>query len=464
MPGFGSESQTPLSAGLSAQPLVTPITPAATPDAVAKLTEAFRSGLITSQDIIDRIGPLGASKRKAEIQLANEVTQPASVDARLQAYKAASEQARLQQLQGAAGIGLVEPESNLKASQIAAAQSLVEPQRELTAQQLSLAAKYMYPQAVLGLVQQRLKPVKTVERINPDGTKFSQDYNDIGEDITPGSPAHKFLTDTAKNVFNMSPGTAALVPPASAATPDVTPGVTPDVTPKNEVVPATAPTIPVDNTGYTPGMGIQTGLSKDYQTPAEIGSDLRKQDAYSLWDKQQAPANSFKTSAQEILNIPEKDQLSGKAKMNALDLSLAENIIKMYDPGAAIREFKWDKLAEGQPYTEKLRNFKAEVQRTGTLTPESRKRLIALGYDTLAASDAAALPHIQLAATRAQATGKPLESVLNPRELSLLRNGPVKPPAGVASGAAQLPPGGKLVNIPGRGTGMLYPGGIFIPQ
>lgn len=460
MPGFGSESQTPLSAGLAAQPLVTPITPAATPDAVAKLTEAFRNGLITSQDIIDRIGPLGASKRKAEIQLANEVTQPAAMDARLQAYKAASEQARLQQLQGAAGIGLVEPEANLKAQQIAAAGELLPAQTELSAQQLALASKYMYPQAVLGLVEKRLKPVKTVERVNADGTKFSQDYNDIGEDITPGSPAHKYLTETAKSVFNMSPGTAALIPP----TPDESAAPV-DVAPKAAPAPVT-PTVTPDTTGYTPGMGIQTGLPKDYQTPAEIGADLRKQDAYSLWDKQQAPANSFKTSANEILSIPESEQRSGKAKMNALDLSLAENIIKMYDPGAAIREFKWDKLAEGQPYTEKLRNFKAEVQRSGTLTPESRKRLIALGYDTLAASDQAALPHIQLAAKRAAINGKSIDSVLNPRELDLLKNGPVKPPVGIGAVTARpgTPGSGKLVTIPGRGTGTLYPGGLFVPQ
>jgi len=497
-----------------------------TPNAVAAMTDAFRSGAITAQDIIDRIGAVGQAKKKAELQSLQEFTNPATIEARRQAVLAANANAQLAQQQASAAGGLVQPTAALTAAQIAAQQQTLPLQTALTQQQLEMNARFMYPQAVLGIIQERMKPAgPPVSSVDPQtGTPFTRMFNSIGEDITPGSPTHSAYGKLAANVWSMAPGAAASTPPGVAPIPAppgaVTQPIPPVVQPAPQATPPSAPTIqppvtqsapgaaldlgpdaaaraaqlnagvpvpglsdklvtpnanatlpsPVEpaqaapratptiepNTGgYVPGRGIQTGMPKSYQTPAEIGTDLRKGDAYSLWDKQQAPANSFKTSAQEILNIPDADQRSGKAKMNALDLSLAENIIKMYDPGAAIREFKWDKLAEGQPYSEKLKNFQAEFFRTGTLTPESRKRLINLGLDTLAASDAAVKPHVQLAAQRAEQTGVPIATVLNPRELQILNGTNAGP-------QVSAPASGKLVTIPGLGTGTLDPAtGIF---
>jgi hypothetical protein len=68
--------------------------------------------------------------------------------------------------------------------------------------------------------------------------------------------------------------------------------------------------------------------------------------------------------------------------------------------GAALREFKWDKLTEAQPYLEKLPNWKAEFLHTGALTPEGRQRLVEMGYDIIDGKEKAALPHIQQAARR----------------------------------------------------------------
>jgi hypothetical protein len=481
MPGIGNEAQGGVQAGLSAQPLVTTGPGVVTPSAVEQLVNSFRSGAITADDIIQRIGPVGQAKKKAELQSLGEFNSPEGIEARKQALQTSIAQGQLSQQQAEAG------------------QQLLPAQTDLTAQQLAMNARFMYPQAVMGLIQDRLKSAKTVESVDPQtGAKYSKDFNSIGEEITPGSPAHSTYSKLASQVWNLAPGSAAVPTQSPQSQPDVSPlpappqtGVTPDqgnaaraaliehpafqgvpgsavaamsdadatdaLAKANSIVtPRTAPPTAAKPEIYVPGKGIQTSMPAAFQSPQEIGTDLRKQAAYDLWDKQQSYANSFRKTAGEIEQVPVKEQRSGKAKMNQLDLSLAENIIKMYDPGNAIREFKWDKLAEGQPLWEKLKNFKAEFQRTGTLTPESRQRLINLGNDTLAASDSAVRPHVQLAAQRAKNLGLPVENVLNPNELRVLNSQSTVPSGGGAT------PAGKQVTIPGLGTGVFDPStGLF---
>jgi hypothetical protein len=107
--------------------LVTPASPVVTPSSVAALSDAFRNGIITADDILNRAGELGRAKRKAEIavagaqgqvateavspeaiagrsaelaahtQLAQETASPEAVQARRTALTAASANAELQQ-------------------------------------------------------------------------------------------------------------------------------------------------------------------------------------------------------------------------------------------------------------------------------------------------------------------------------------------------------------------------------
>jgi hypothetical protein len=251
---------------------------------------------------------------------------------------------------------------------------------------------------------------------------------------------------------NLSGSAVANLPDAqaqAAATPQVTPQVAPQVTPPV-----------VEPGGYSPGTGLITGPSKNQFTAESLGADLRKQKSYELWDQQKGFAQSFETTADKINKIPVAEQRSSKAKMNTLDIALAESIIKMYDPGMAIREFKWDKLAEAQPLLEKLPNWKAEFLKTGSLTPEGRQRLIEMGYDNINGKDAAVLPHIQLAAQRAQGAGLKPSDVLNADELRVLNQKAFGHPPGSSPAAAS--PEGKTVTIPGLGTGVFDPkSGIF---
>src|SRR6267142_620914 len=221
MAGIGAPESQNVQVGLSAQPLVTAPAGVVTPNAVAAMTDAFRSGAITAQDIIDRIGAVGQAKKKAELQSLQEFTNPATIEARRQAVLAANANAQLAQQQASAAGGLVQPTAALTAAQIAAQQQTLPLQTALTQQQLEMNARFMYPQAVLGIIQERMKPAgPPVSSVDPQtGTPFTRMFNSIGEDITPGSPTHSAYDKLAANVWSMAPGAAASTPPGVAPIP-----------------------------------------------------------------------------------------------------------------------------------------------------------------------------------------------------------------------------------------------------
>jgi len=68
------------------------------------------------------------------------------------------------------------------------------------------------------------------------------------------------------------------------------------------------------------------------------------------------------------------------------------------------------------------------------------------------------LPQLQLAKSRADASGAPLDQILTARDQQILNGGTLVP----ARSAAESPQG-KLVVIPGRGRGYLDPKGMFTP-
>lgn len=370
--------------------------------------------------------------------------------------------------------------------------------------------KYVRAQNMLGLAQQGLAG-QWVEEADPKtGQKRRVFRNANGEDVTPTPKNKAFefyqqMRRDAYKVFHTEPNTepshtppptgpegtpappAVTVEPknpvdydalrASAANSGISPAIaarmpnsafdvpSPSsmVQPNTVAAPAAAAPV-IDPGAYAPGQGIPSGLAPgQFNTPVAISEDLHKQKSVEALDTQKSFANSFDTAVQRINSIPASEQRSGKAKMNSLDISLAESIIKMYDPGMAIREFKWDKLAEAQPYLEKLPNWRAEFLHTGSLTPEGRQRLIEMGYDVIDGKEKAALPHIQQAARRAASTGVDLDQVLNPDEQRVLAGQKFGTNRPGASAAAQPPPGGKRASYKGR-PGWVSPDGYFHPD
>src|SRR6266850_5476794 len=127
MPGLGAEPTQSVSAGLAAQPLVTPIQPAVNPSAVEMLSDAFRKGFITSQDIHNTIGEVGQARKKAELTTLGEAVSPESVAARKNIVEAAGAHAQLESAQAGAAQPNVEPAAALQGKQIAAASATIAP-------------------------------------------------------------------------------------------------------------------------------------------------------------------------------------------------------------------------------------------------------------------------------------------------------------------------------------------------
>ena len=80
MPGL--EDSSPRLATINPANLIAPATPVVNGSSVEALSDAFRKGFITADDIVNRVGELGKAKQKAELQLANEAASPEAVQAR----------------------------------------------------------------------------------------------------------------------------------------------------------------------------------------------------------------------------------------------------------------------------------------------------------------------------------------------------------------------------------------------
>lgn len=68
--------------------------PVVTPSATVALTDAFRQGFITSQDVLDRVGQKAQLKEKVEIQAAQEALSPEAIEARQVVQKATAAKAK----------------------------------------------------------------------------------------------------------------------------------------------------------------------------------------------------------------------------------------------------------------------------------------------------------------------------------------------------------------------------------
>lgn len=527
-------------------PLVTPGAAIAGPDAVAQLVDAFRHGVITADDITQRIGEVHQGQQKALLQQAQEFTSPEGQAARAATLQAATQRAQLESAQAGAAQPLVQPQAEVAGEQIRRQKADQLYGNGISAYQ-QYSALFGAPGAIVdatgkpdydamgaegnhmlstlaqrSYAQQMLTPEGTPTTVTDRTGTYVKKLNKAGEDITEGSPQWKYYRAIlaqplqTKMVPNAAAGStptnAQPITPASTAPVSPVAGMSPGelVEPKtvgearaqiansgvpisqavnmdaNEVLakhreifsqqqqakpvvdltaaPATpaAPTaaIPVEPKppigAYSQGVGIKTGPGKEEFTSSQIMDDLHRQKSYEQWDQQKGFANSFLTTADRINKIPAEQQRSGKTPMNALDIALAESIIKMYDPAGAIREFKWDKLTDAQPHLERLPNWKSEFLHAGALTPEGRQRLIEMGYDNIQGKERAVHSQIQMAAKRAQSSGLQPADVLNEDELRILQGKPFGNPthngdasAAPASTSAAAP--GKVVNIPGIG-------------
>lgn len=509
MAGFGHEGVQPVS--VNAPPLVAPAAPVATGSAVEALVQSFRNGVINADDV-SRVLSVNPLKDKAEIQGLNEMLSPAAIAARksgveLQGVKATRELADTKYGGGVSAYQQYAPYFG-KPPVINNADGT--PDYDAMGQ---AGAGFMGTMAQQNFARMQLEPdvARNKPGVDPKTRqKVIQQFNKWGEEVTPGSPRYTqlmgIINQTNDQIFGgTKPGTATTTPVAAApSTPaltrqNLTGTESPDelraklassgLMPMSEaskqtpdearsilesfnakVPPAPAPVIepaaaPTQNPfgSYIPGVGMVVGPSENTMAAPDIATDLRKQPQYELWAKAAPDVQAFLTTADKIRSIPDPKQRAGKADMNTLDMDLAERIIKMEDPGNAIREFKWDKLVEGVPLYDRLKNFKAEALRTGAMTPEKRKQLISLGEEVLAGRERAVKPLLELAKRRAAASGATDDQIFTSLDQQILAGGSLVPKESAHSGVAA--PHGELVTIPGRGTGYLDRAtGMFTPK
>lgn len=116
MPGL--EDSSPRLATINPSNLVSKADAVVEPRAIAQLTDAFRQGFITADDIHERVGQNAQARKKVELQMLNEAGSPEAQAARAAGTSAATNQALLGSAQAKAGLPLVDPSAQLAASQI----------------------------------------------------------------------------------------------------------------------------------------------------------------------------------------------------------------------------------------------------------------------------------------------------------------------------------------------------------
>jgi hypothetical protein len=136
-------------------------------------------------------------------------------------------------------------------------------------------------------------------------------------------------------------------------------------------------------------------------------------------------------------SIPLADQRSGKNNLNVKDLVIASSFIKLFDPSAVIREFKWDKLADSGSIPERIKNAITTALHGGAFTPEVRQEIIKYGLNAFESKTQAIVPLLDQARQIAEDNGYPISHVLTSDEQQILANGGAMTPIGVNQGQPQ---------------------------
>lgn len=486
--------------------LIGTATPVVEPRATAELSNAFRSGVITAHDILDRVGELAQSKKKVELALhqrqLSELQDPQLAEARRQTMLAGGAQAQLAGAQAGAALPMVGQQAELTQSQLDEAQAAqkygpaiqyykaLAPEAGLTAPPVDAQGKPDYAKmAEIGskLFSWKIQKQTAMDRIQPheykEGVQGNQKvllkFNKSGELITPELESQLHKQATAP--FSGAPGSVEVAPkstgvaPNQAAKPDIEMHGTPETIAAQRAdlinkgtagaenmsdfdvesmvqsnraqefnKPTIQPSAPVSSAAPVastiPNAGISLGSATKTPEISDLTEQFRKQKAYESWNASKPFFNSMREVIADVNKIPVEDQRSGKVNMGIKDIELVSNFIKLYDPNAVIREFKWDKIEHSQPIPDRVKNWMSEITRSGSMTPETRQELFHVASQAYDAKAKSILPDLQLAEKRAAQYGHPVDQVLNPDELDLL-HGTFKT-GGESSGVAPGAPAG----------------------
>jgi hypothetical protein len=496
MAGIGQPDVEPLSGGAAAQPLVSPMQPVLTPNAVQQLVDAVHNGAINTIDIANRIGAVAQAEKKANLEKLGEYVSPEAIQSRMSQLRAQGQQAQLTGAQAEAAQGLVQPatesqlqdiiqknETRYSAPAVSAYTQFNppiykvdengNPTKEYDVQAMSReGSRYVRAQSMLALAADGLKATPTQMKNPKTGAPVTVWLNAKGEDVTPvaGNKSYEFYNQMRRDayeVFHEKPDTTPHVepvknaeginilpkdnPPAGMITgPDQeavpAPGVTPqasqgaaaaDPTLTQPAIVATSeqPTVAPD---YMPYQGMQVG---PVQTPPEATKAF----------EEKPDVKAFYTSLPVYTGFADASRQSIQQPSSVSDLALAESYSKLFDPQSTLREFKFDALQKAIPWLSKFKDALPIIEREHMFPDNVRKAIARSGLDVINSREKALVPRLQ----EAQAEG----ALLDPEQRKILAGIPFSSRAGLdpmlagapgsAPGLTTLPSGRRVRFVPG---------------
>lgn len=491
-----------------------------TPNATAALVEAYRNGVITADDISNRIGEIGKARRKAELTGLQEVVSPEAKAARASGLSAATAGNTFNAAAATAALPGVPAAAK-------AAEEDIDFHRAVNAYGPdALKSFFTYGPLVEGYSglpkdadgkpdwmtaakegaalekQVQLKSqaamratVHKQEQRQEGNTTYSVDLNATGEDITDPQKkqilqqqalaplAFKFLKPGQTNT-----APAASTPPQASTTPAVEPiQVTPDQaaqmradllnrgiseaaamsdqdvarkitelpSPVAAATPSASPSATVEPRNNRPvvnqfiaGKGL-VSKTEPGEKPLELIKETRSSETYRDWAKANTFYDSAKAAIDTLNSLPEAEVKGGSARQNAADIALTESVIKLYDPQGVVRQFKWDKIEQHQPWPDKIKNIVSLAVSRGTLTPEMRQSLAEIATDRMKSYEDSVRPQLKQTAILAQHNGyDPLkDGILSEKEASLVAGGGIPKYVAKGSSAAAATNAGPVITL-----------------
>jgi hypothetical protein len=477
--GAGGEKGSAVQAGLSAQPLVTSAADVINPSATEQLTDAFRKGFITADDVIQRIGPVGQAQTKANVLALNEFASPEQIAARRAQAEAALSGSQLQTAQNQASEPLVSPLAQKAKADIWQKNALDTYQEHYgvplyvkdnqgndTDQpdiktMASKGAEIIQAKQAIGYANSMLQGSWQVRK-DKDGTAHEVLLNKMGQDVTPvkGNPWYDHFSDLQMQ------GEQVVFQPRSVNPNDVNWHPTPPKPGEAASAPNTAQPSADLIQPYVPGTGIPSGPKPGTTDPEQIElqgklrQQLKEEDAKKVYDQGQTFFNRIKKIGEDLKSLPLEQQRIGSAALNTQDSALADAVVKLFDPSGVVREFKWNKVVEDSPRLEGIRSLLQTVQSTGKMSAITRQQLIQEGYNQIIAREEALRPHLKRVDDTAKAVGMRVP-VLTDEENAILHHQGVE--------AYKLPPefksvfGNFITSTPGSSAAPTSTGVVPIP-
>lgn len=392
MAGVGQADLPVVSAGVQAEPLVTPAnTQVQDSAAVTNMVDAFRKGFVTQDDIVSRIGEQAQAEKKATLQKLGEYVSPGAIEARqnelslsnpeTEAKRWALERSKWNTV-FSGGVDAFQQYGPWFGHSDVPTKADGTPDFSEMGKigQTFRQPLYMYELAQQGLTPD---PARTLETKDPNGKTGKRIFNHFGREITPGSPGEAYYQSLMQGL----PGKSPLATPAPKQ-------AMPALSATGAPPPTEGGTGTETSTGgFDPNVGVVTGSATIADTRSNI---LDKNQAFKIWEGNKANIDSFHNIVHLIKTAKTPQQRLEAERGLVYTLSeLQQNQAQGSIPRSVIGE--WEKIVARAPLTDQIKNIIGKTTGSHPLTESQVDSLITLGKQQIAGKASGALSGIELA-------------------------------------------------------------------